>query len=418
MLKRNLARHASWLALGFAVVGCGSDDANNSNAPLDGEDQGLTVEVFSYWANPGAAEAFQALVDFHKSRHPKDKVINDAQSGLDWEARFMDRVSEGNSPDLYVQHSAEVAGFIERHGAESLQPLDEFVASPAAGGILTKLPEEVLADARVDGKLYAVPAGGVLRANSLFYNKQVFAANGLTPPATLDEFMTTCQELKDAEISCVTSSLMTQLFEGILAGVMGTEDYYAYRHDGTVDEAALRRGIDVFTDVVDNYLEPSALLPVPTGASDPQIDAFMAGRAAMFMVGDWMKAAMQQLGWTPGVDFDVAPPPGNAGLFVYALDSFSIPSAAPHMDGAIRFLSTSLSLEGQAAFLGADATPVRTDLQLARDPVRETIIADWQNAEHRLAANLSFAWEGPLQMFAHTPQHDKEALLAVLLSSH
>ena len=40
-----------------------------------------------------------------------------------------------------------------------------------------------------NGEIYSVPAN-IHRGNVLFYNKKVFADNGLTPPTTWDEFFT------------------------------------------------------------------------------------------------------------------------------------------------------------------------------------------------------------------------------------
>ena len=37
-----------------------------------------------------------------------------------------------------------------------------------------------------------------------------------------------------------------------------------------------------------------------------------AGKAAMYIHGDWVKGYLDAEGWTPGVDYDQLPGPGNA----------------------------------------------------------------------------------------------------------
>lgn len=420
MWMRSFAKRAAWLMIPLGVASCGSSDpapSTTAGAVETTASQPLTVDILSYWATPGAAETLQAVINVHKAKHPDDRVINSAQMNMDWEALLADRIAAGTTPDLYVQHSSEVAAFLQKHGADSLRPLDDFLALPGQTSLVANSIPELFEESTVDGKVYAVPAGYVTRANAMYFNLQLFAAHHLTLPTTIDEFRTVCQEFKAAGVSCMTVSFMTMLFEDLLAGTMGIDAYYTYRRTGVVDEAALSKGVDLFAEVLDDYLYPAALQA--DGTQDAEVKQLMEGKAAMYANGDWMKAGLQQLGWTPGVDFTVLAAPGNAGLFTYAADVFTVPATALHVDGAYSFLSSALSAEGQAAFVGKDATPTRTDQDMAgADSVRQGIVRDWRQAKHRLAANTKFIWEGALQEFAHSPARDKQKLLKFLLSAH
>lgn len=316
-----------------------------------------------------------------------------------------------------MQHSSEVAGFIQRHGAHSLYPLDDFLADPTRAAVLSNLPPELVADNTFNGATYALPGGYVTRANSLFYNKQLFAANELNPPTSVDEFLSVCKKFKAAGVNCVTTTFMTLLFEDLLAGVMGIDAYDAYRRGSPPDEAALRKGIEVFGEVIDNYLDPAAIRPID-GTQDLEVTAFRNGQVAMYAIGDWTKPGLEQTGWVAGVEFNIIAAPGNAGLFVYGADVYTIPAGAPFIEGALSFLATATTVEGQLALMGPDATPCRNDVHLNADAVRQTIIADWRQAKHRLAANTKFVWEGALRTFVNATPHDKDALLQVLLTSH
>ncbi len=417
-------RVSKWVSGGvwavvIGAVACGSSDSSTTtpSAVVGETTQGQTVDMLTYWVIPGQAQGVQALIDLHKSKHPNDRILNDARPSVNWDALLAERIAAGQTPDLFVQTAFDVAGFLQKHGADALLPLDDFLALPAETAVLANLAPEVIAKVTVNGKIYGLPTGNVTRANALFYNTRVFAANQLKPPTTIDEFRTVCQRFKAAGVNCITATYMTLLFEDLLAGSMGIDAYDAYRRGGPPDEAELRKGIDLFAEVVDTYLDPAALRPVD-GTQDAEVKAFMEGKAAMYTIGDWTKVIMQELGWTPDVDFGIMAAPGNAGLFVYAADVFTIPAGASHREGALSFLATLSTLEGQAALIGHNATPVRNDLHIEAqaDSAQQGIIADWRQAKRRLAANTSFAWEGPLQGFAHSTPHDKEALLQVLLT--
>ena len=71
-----------------------------------------------------------------------------------------------------------------------LDPLDASIIDPA------KFPEGVVKIITgTDGKVYTVPVN-IHRANEMWYNKDLFTANNLTPPTTWDEFFTVGDALK------------------------------------------------------------------------------------------------------------------------------------------------------------------------------------------------------------------------------
>ena len=67
-------------------------------------------------------------------------------------------------------------------------------------GKLEPLPDDIVALFRTttefDGKVYTAPLGGE-NTNGIIYNKAYFDENGWTEPATYDEFITLCQNIKD-----------------------------------------------------------------------------------------------------------------------------------------------------------------------------------------------------------------------------
>ena len=62
--------------LALAVGACGSD--GNAAPPTNDTEEEVQVELFSWWVNPGEAEALQALMDLSEEIHPNEKINNAA----------------------------------------------------------------------------------------------------------------------------------------------------------------------------------------------------------------------------------------------------------------------------------------------------------------------------------------------------
>ncbi|MFB9329195.1 ABC transporter substrate-binding protein [Paenibacillus aurantiacus] len=141
----------------------------------------------------------------------------------------------------------------------------------------------------IDGKLYGFPRNSDFWV--LYYNKRIFAENGLTPPATEAELMNVVSVLKTKGIVPIamdgreawTSGIW---FDTMLQRVTGTWDTAAQAMDGTgsfdrigtVEAAkAMRRWVEAGA-FGDEFLNQDY------GAAR---NLFGQGKAAMFMMGEW-----------------------------------------------------------------------------------------------------------------------------------
>ncbi|HOF95402.1 MAG TPA: ABC transporter substrate-binding protein, partial [Clostridia bacterium] len=79
-----------------------------------------------------------------------------------------------------------------------------------------------------DGKMFAVPFAAV--SHAVYYNKDIFAAQGLSVPATWDEFIEVCQTLKDNGITPLANGVADEwdilecFFLGMLPNYVGGAD--------------------------------------------------------------------------------------------------------------------------------------------------------------------------------------------------
>jgi len=394
--------------LAFLAVACGGDDKASPADGTGGRGGEQVVEIFSWWVAPGEAEALQALVDVNKTQHPKDRVFNAAAaSGDQARAKLAERLAANDPPDLFQQNSHEISAFLEKNPG-SLEPLNQLFE---AQGLTSAVMPEVLQSVTVGGQIYAMPVN-IHRENSLFYNKQIFADHNVKPPTTLAEFLTACETLKGEGVTPIATGyqgwILRILFNSLAMGSMGADAYHDFMTGGPRDDEALKVAIDVFADVLENYINEDAS-DADFGWTNAA-EAVFDGKAAMFLHGDWAKGYYVQLGWTPGIDFGVLGAPGASDLFWYGVDTFSLPVGAPNAKGADDFLATIGSLQGQVAFNKLKgSTPVRPDVPRAQlDSEGRATLDDLQNASYRMAVVNKDEWD--VAMLAFAMDRDKDAL--------
>lgn len=411
-MKRNSWK-VSLLSAGLVVgalgaVGCGDGGSMTTGMGGMGGTTETTIELFSWWIAPGEAEALQALIDLNRTQHPNERIFNaGAVSGMDARALLAQRLADNNPPDLFQQNAHDLRTFLAANPG-ALAPLDDFFTTQ---GLNAAMLGEILSNVTVDGHIYSMPVN-IHRENTLFYNKQIFAAHNLQPPTTLAELMQVCATLKAAGVTPIATAhqgwILRIMFNTLAMGSMGADAFHAYMTGGPRNDAALSAAIDVFANVLGNYVNASA-----SNANFGWTEAageVAAGRAAMFLHGDWAKGNYVQLGWAPGIDFGVIGAPGAADMFWYGVDLFSLPAGAPHAAQARDFLATVGSTAGQVAFNKLKgSSPIRTDVPLSQlDPEGRATLMDLMNARYRMLVVNHDAWDTAMLAFAQNG--DKTAL--------
>ncbi len=380
------------LCFSLGMVACGSD-SGSSKASNDGDGSTSTsggqrdniVEIFSWWTQPGEIEALQSLFDLYKQDNQGARIFNAAeQSGTQAKEVLTQRLEDDDPPDLFQENAGDLRIRVQTDASKYL-PLDDLFDEH---GWLANFTPEVITDVSVDGHIYGMPVN-LHRENALFYNMQVFEAHGLTAPTTLDEFWAVCDELKSEGVTPVVTSyqgwILRIMFNSLAMGAMGPEAYHEYfTGNAAPDDESLDAALAAFERVMNDYINDDA------GDEDfgwtEAAQAMFDGDAAMFFHGDWAKGYVQQLGWTPGVDFGAVGAPGASDLFLYGTDTFAMPAGGPNPDGALRFLETVASREGQVAFNAIKgSSPVRLDIDESDlDPVAAHTLGDLADASLRM----------------------------------
>jgi glucose/mannose transport system substrate-binding protein len=319
------------------------------------------LEIFSWWTAGGEAEGLNAMFEIFGAQYPDVEIINATVAGgagSNAQAVLATRMQAGDPPDSFQVHAGHelIDSWVV---ADKMEPVT-FIFEE--NGWLENYPQGVIDVLSKDGEIWSVPVN-IHRSNVLWYNKQVFADNGLEPPATFEEFFAVADALQGAGVTPLALGdngiwAATHLFESVLLGTLGPEAYRGL-WDGSTDwgGAEVKQATETFTKMLGYVNEDHAAL-----SWDQAAQLVVDGDAAMTIMGDWAEGYFKSVGWTPDVEFGYVPSPGTSGSFIMLSDSFGLPKGAPNREAAVAWLTVAGSQEGQDAFNPLKGSiPARTD---------------------------------------------------------
>jgi glucose/mannose transport system substrate-binding protein len=370
------------LISGAAIVASACSSGPATAAPSAGPGGTCTaaadatqIEAVSWWTTGPESDGFNALVNKFNCDNPRYWVSNSAiagGTGAAAQAALQNRIMDGRPPDTFQIHMGHelldtyvVPGFMAN--------LDDLYA---ADSWTTQFPQGLLdivgaRDAAGTVHYFSVPLD-IHRANVLWYNKTVFAANNLKAPTTWDEFISVADALKAKDItplaigdSDVSASGM--ILEDVLLAQLGAAKFNGL-WTGATDwsNADVTNALNTYkkilsyanTDHSSLKWDQAAdyLIPAGTGAQPSpdvqsslgaQASAVAQPKAAMTIMGDWVTREFDSKGFT---DYGYVAAPGGTGIFQALADSFGLPAKAPQTEGVKKFLSFIGSAPGQDIF--------------------------------------------------------------------
>lgn len=375
-------------ALGLAALSASCGEPQQSEERV--------VEIFSWWTSPGEAEALNALISTHSQRFPEAKVINAAaRDSNSARSLLRTRMAAREPPDAFQANvGQDLLSWVLYNGVDDtetkVEPLDQtpFLNHEARA----LFPEAVIRAASHQGRIYGVPVN-IHRINALFFNKRVFAKYGLEPPASLADLQRVSATLRDAGVTPLavggqdTWALSILVFENLLVAREGA-DFYEDYFSGRVADPRDPRMLNTIEAALELWREATGDDARSTTWREA-VERVGRGEAAMTVMGDWAKGALEQLGGTADETFGEVPFPGTQGTFVFTADTFALPRGAAGRDAALELLSTFASLEGQDAFNPLKGSiPARVDADPAVfDPLGQLTIKDFQT--DRLCLGMS-----------------------------
>lgn len=345
-------------ALGIAVFSAGSlaADPQVVHALLwtDGEGQSLNH----------ALEA--GIEDFEQSHQGKYRVEPEWVPPADAETRLDALLASGSAPDLFMTDAKNLKRHVAGGGALALD--DALAADPAWA---RRFPLPLLDLLKTDGRLYAVPIAqtGVF----LFYNTEIFRANGLPAPRTWEDVTRAVQVLSGKGITPIAFSNKEGwegvLLSQVLAERIGGPGVFAGAAEGRLDPAqpALLEAGRVLSELVRAGAFPEGFQDM----TENQATAlFTHGKAGMLISRDRLFATLDFSGSAVKKKAGLLPFPlfkngkGDAGSWVASPDfNLAISPGSSKREGALELIKTYMSDDLQQHFAAHVFLPVtRTGL--------------------------------------------------------
>jgi glucose/mannose transport system substrate-binding protein len=295
------------------------------------------------------------------AEYPDVEIINATVAGgagMEAKAVLATRMQAGDPPDSFQVHAGHelIDSWVV---ADKMEPVTFLFEEK---NWLDVYPPGVIEILSSGGDIWSVPVN-IHRSNVLWYNKQVFSDNGLTPPASVDEFFDAADTLMAAGVTPLALGdsgvwVDLHLFESLLLAELGPDGYRGL-WDGSTDW----NGSEV-TAALEDFAAAMGYVNTDHSALswDQAAQLVVDGDAAMTVMGDWAEGYFKSVGLTPDVEFGYVASPGTSGSFIMLSDSFGLPKGAPNRDGAIAWLTVCGSRAGQDAFNPIKGSiPARTD---------------------------------------------------------
>ncbi len=357
-------------------------------------------------------------------QYPNVEIVNAAiaggtSSGGDMKAVLQTRMMGGDPPESFQIHLGGellIGSYVD---ADLMEPLDTLYADEGWDKVFPPLLIEI---ASKDGKPWSVPVN-IHRANVLWAANKPFADIGAEPPKTWDEFFVVAEQFKEKGIPAIllaenAAGFTAQVWETMLIAIMGPEKFRGL-FDGSTSWADedITAGLEMLKKMLD-YANPDYLA---TSWGDVN-DLFVAGKAAMMIMGDWTPGVLWSKDFT---EFTWQAAPGNENVYQMLSDSFPLPKDVKNRDAAVAWLKVCGSKEGQDAFNPAKGSiPARTDADMSLyTEYHKWAMEHWKTDEltpsivHGAAAGLAFMTDFMNAINVFASNKDVAATQAALLTA-
>lgn len=351
---RAIPKRASTLGLVLgSIVACSASEDAKSDPAGCGDTKELVLHCDGDCSGGNAQSRALAVIEAQfKAKCPNVNFVKQsALSQVTAQEQLKEKLARNEPPDIFYSDAGRsLTEFAGASDAEAqIEPL-EFLYD--ANGWNQSFQPEMIAQVSVRDRKYGIPIG-FNRENTLYYSKQIFDENKLTPPKTWDEFFVIAEALKAKGIPAISVAQAERdvwttaiLFQSIFLATAG-RDYYVDFYAGKKDPAdgQYRKAVDLFLKVLGYQTKDAVTL-----AYLDSVKAVATGKAAMMVQGTWATSNLATAGLKPGVDYGMTAAPQTDGLFVAAGTGYVLARGARNRQNATAFLSILGSKAGAEAF--------------------------------------------------------------------
>lgn len=293
----------------LVLAGCGSDEPEANASESEAGTNGEVTELTFWTPEVENRETINNMINDFNSAHENIEIKPEFFDDEAYKTRLRVAIAGNQMPDLFFYWSGDAFRSLVDAGlvADINDELNEdsaFADRVLPGGL----------DAfTVDGNRYGLPsdAGAV----NLYYNKDIFAENNLTPPQTYDELLQVVDQLNELNIIPITVAgrdrwPVLHWFSYLSQRIGGTEPFekvQAGEGDFT-QESFIKAGEKLQDLAIGNEAFVNGFLGLDYAAAEA---LFINERAAMYMQGDWTiptfasnNAFVDKVGYIPFPEFE------------------------------------------------------------------------------------------------------------------
>ena len=285
------------------------------------------------------AEKVQALLDKYKEETGVEITFQPTVSDQ-YNATLRLQLDNGTGPDLYYSRSYAVgqelfdAGF--SMDCTDIPGVKENFGASALNAWQTP-----------DGKVFAVPFAAV--SQIIYYNKTLFADNGLEVPKTFEELLAVAKAFKDKGIEPFANGIASNwdilecVYLGMLPNYVGGADQRALYESGEK-----KMNDEAFLNSLKDYAELAKFFPEGFESITNSDGPAMLGlnRAAMFIDGSWTCGTFAEFGVEWGAFAIPAREGATAGLCFHPDMGITGNKATKHPEEVKAFLAWLATPEG------------------------------------------------------------------------
>ncbi|HET9140332.1 extracellular solute-binding protein, partial [Actinophytocola sp.] len=375
----------------LTLAACGGDEPANNSGPRE----------FKLWhyegPNSAMGAAWAAAIKEFEGSHP-NVTVKFEEKGFEQIQKTAPMVlNSDDAPDLMEYNKGNAtAGLLSKQGL--LTDMSEEVGKRGWDKLLSPgLQTTCKYDERgVMGgdKWFGVPnyAEYVL----VFYNKDMFAQQGIKVPTSLDEFVAAMDKFKQAGVTPLSvggaeypaHQLLYQL--ALTKADRGWVDRYQ-RYTGDVDfhDSAWTYGANTFAEWVQKgYIDKQAT----SLKAEDMGTAFISGKAPIMVSGTWwygrLKTEIKNFQWGSFLWPGKMSAGSGGNIWV-------VPQGSKNKDLAYDFINITMQQQNQSVLGNAGGIPIAADPNAVSDPEVKTLISDFGTLAKRDGLAFYPDWPAP-----------------------
>jgi multiple sugar transport system substrate-binding protein len=280
--------------LAVTAAACSSSPATSTGSSGSSSNTKVTITEFDYFTSSGSNEALNWYNAQFMKEHPNVTVKRTAVPYANLITKILQDASAGDMPNLLLIDNPDVPEVAATGQLVALNGMPGFTASGYTSGAISECTYQ--------GKQYCYPIG--TNTIGIFYNKAMFAAAHLSPPATW------------AQLQSDAKTLTTPAHYGIAFDATNDEqstwqlEPFFWSNGASladVDSPQFEQALQLWVNMV---ADGSASKSVLTWGQDPDLtQQFLHNKAAMIIDGPWIFPELNAAGFKYNQTYGIVPIP-------------------------------------------------------------------------------------------------------------